>query len=206
VRSFGERLLGAARLDPATYEEVEHDEGALGQALAVVLLSGGAGGLAALGEGGIGVLGGMVLATAGWGIWALLIYLVGTRLLPEAETRADLGQLLRTLGFAAAPGIARVLAVITPLRAVVLVATSVWMIAAMVVAVRQALDYTSTRRAIGVCVVAWLGQVVVLAAVLALLMPRAARLSMEHESEGARPPAAGSIGVVEPSAVAPPAR
>jgi hypothetical protein len=88
--------------------------------------------------------------------WAALIYLVGTHLLPEPQTRANVGELLRTLAFAAAPGILRVVGVVPALAFPAFVVASVWMLAAMVVAVRQALDYRSTSRAIAVCAVGWL--------------------------------------------------
>jgi hypothetical protein len=58
---------------------------------------------------------------------------------------------MRTTGFAAAPGVFRILRVIPGLAVPVLVVSSVWMIAAMVVAVRQALDYRTTARAVAVC-------------------------------------------------------
>jgi hypothetical protein len=100
----------------------------------------------------VGTLGGVV----GWMSWAALIYLVGTHLLPEPQTRANVGELLRTLAFAAAPGILRVVGVVPALAFPAFVVASVWMLAAMVVAVRQALDYRSTSRAIAVCAVGWL--------------------------------------------------
>ena len=100
----------------------------------------------------VGTLGGFVA----WISWAALIYLVGTHLLPEPQTRANVGELLRTLAFAAAPGILRVVGAVPALAFPAFAVTSVWMLAAMVVAVRQALDYRSTSRAIAVCAVGWL--------------------------------------------------
>ncbi len=82
-------------------------------------------------------------------------------LLPEPQTRVDVGELLRTIGFASTPGLLRVLAIMQPLAIPVFIATSAWMLLAMVVAVRQALDYTSTARAVAVCVVGWVLAVVV---------------------------------------------
>jgi hypothetical protein len=52
---------------------------------------------------------GTLAALLGWLIWAFLTWLIGTKLLPEASTEADIGQLMRTIGFASAPGILRVL-------------------------------------------------------------------------------------------------
>jgi hypothetical protein len=81
---------------------------------------------------------------------------VGARLLPGARTHSDVGELLRTLGFAAAPGIIAYLTLVPGMLMPVLIASRLWMLLAMVVAVRQALDYTSTWRAVAVCLVGWL--------------------------------------------------
>ena len=159
MASFTDRILGAARLDLKTYEEVEADTGGTGQAMAVVLLSSLAGGVgvSSLGTPGPGgIIGGIIAALAGWFVWAFLSYFIGTRLLPEPQTRADLGQLLRTTGFAQAPGILRILGFTPGLGVLILLVVSVWMLVTMVIAVRQALDYSSTMRAVGVCVVGWI--------------------------------------------------
>ena len=164
MASFTDRMVGAAKLDVRVYEEVEADTGATGQAMGVVLLSSVAGGIGSvgLGAGGIGgVVGGGIAALIGWGSWALLTYLIGTRLLAEPQTRADVGELLRTLGFAQSPGLVRILGVIPVLGPLVLVVVSIWMLVAMVIAVRQALEYTSTMRAVGVCVVGWVFSVAI---------------------------------------------
>jgi len=156
MASFLERVIGAARLDPATYEEVEADPNALGQAMAVVVLASLAGGLGsslASGGQGAGILGGMVLSVVGWFAWALVTYLVGTRILPTVDTKCDLGEMLRTTGFSAAPGALGILGFLPLIGGLVLLVSSLWQLAAMVVAVRQALDYTSTGRAIGVCLI-----------------------------------------------------
>ena len=155
MASFAQRLIGAATLNVHTYEDVERDTTAMGQAIGVVILSSLAAGIWNIWRGGPGVLAGVVGALLGWLIWALLTYLIGTRLLPEARTRADWGQLLRTTGFAAAPGIVRVFGIIPLLGWLALGIANLWMLAAFVVAVKQALDYTSTGRAIGVCLIGW---------------------------------------------------
>lgn len=158
--AFWDRVLRAAKLEAALYEEVEADRSALGQAAAVVVLSSLA---AAVGSSSGRLLTGVVSSLVGWGVWAYLTYWIGTKLLPEAETQSDPGELLRTLGFASAPGIVRVLGVVPGLGRVVVAVASLWMIAAMVVAVRQALDYRSTPRAAAVCLIGWVIQAVVLA-------------------------------------------
>jgi hypothetical protein len=163
------RMLQASLLNPELYEEVEADTGATRQAMLVVIFSSLAAGIATLGTGGLGgLVGGTVGALASWLVWAYLTYLIGTRLLPEPTTEADLGQLLRTIGFSSSPGIIRVLGILSPLRAVIFLVASLWMLAAMVVAVRQALDYRSTARAILVCLLGWLVQVIAVAILLRL--------------------------------------
>lgn len=155
MATFIDRMVGAAKLDVRTYEEVEADPTAMSEAMAVVLLSSAAAGI---GEsaGFLGLLIAAGLALVGWFVWAFLTYFIGTKLLPEAQTRADLGQMLRTIGFASSPGVLRVAGLIPVVGWVIVPIANIWMLVAMVVAVRQALDYTSTMRAVGVCVVGWL--------------------------------------------------
>ena len=159
MATFTHRLIGAAALDVDTYEEVEADRMATAQAFVVVLASSLATGVGATGFGGRSwseVLIFSVAALMGWAAWALLIFQIGGRLLPEPDTRVDVPELLRTIGFATTPGLLRVLGVYRELTIPVFALTSVWMLVAMIVAVRQALDFTSTTRAIGVCILGWL--------------------------------------------------
>ena len=152
------RLIGAMALDPIMYEEVEADASATPQALAVVLLSSFGAGIGARGFGGES-LGGILFISAlmlvSWATWALVTFEIGARLMPEPDTRVDVGQMLRTIGFAAAPGMLRIFGVVPGATIPAFAVTAVWMLAAMIVAVRQALDYRSTPRAVAVCVVGW---------------------------------------------------
>jgi hypothetical protein len=164
--TYVQRMVGAARLDPRVFEEVENDRTATPQALGVVVLSSVAGGIG-VGAGVPGLVGGTLAGLVGWIIWAYLIYLIGTRWLPEPDTRADTGELLRTIGFATSPGILRVVGGLPVLGPLVIVATAIWTLVAVVVATRQALDYRSTGRAVGVCIIGWLVQIAILAVVSA---------------------------------------
>jgi len=152
------RLIGALALDPVTYEEVEADRSATGQAMLVVVLSSVGAGVGAYGLGNgsprtmIFISGVSLLA---WAAWALLTYQIGVKLMPEPETRSDVGELLRTIGFAAAPGMLRIFGVVPGAAIPAFAITAIWMLAAMVVGVRQALDYKSTARAVAVCGVGW---------------------------------------------------
>jgi len=163
MSTFVERMIGAASLDVHTYEEVEADATATTQAMGVVVLSSIAQGIAGLtqGGGGYGFVTGAMGALIGWFIWAFLVYIIGTKILPEPQTRSDLGELLRTTGFSASPGLLRVLGVIPLLGGVIMFAVSIWMLFAMIIAVRQALDYKSTGRAVGVCLIGWFVFVVI---------------------------------------------
>ena len=163
MSSFPDRLIRAAKLDKNLYEEVEADKGALGQAMGVVILSSLAAGIGALEKAGVGpFFGGLISALIGWFIWAYLTYIIGTKILPTPETRADYGELLRTTGFSSSPGLIRVLGIIPGLGKIVFAVVGIWMLIAMVIAVRQALDYTSTMRAVGVCIIGWIIQAIVL--------------------------------------------
>ncbi|MCZ6779834.1 MAG: YIP1 family protein [Acidobacteriota bacterium] len=167
MASMMDRMIRAAKLDILLYEEVEADKGAMGQAMGVVVLASIAGGFGSGIQGGLsGVFVGTIGALIGWLIWAGLTYLIGTKLLPEPQTRADLGEMLRTIGFASSPGLIRVLGVIPGIGGLVLLVSAIWMLVAMIIAVRQALDYQSTFRAVGVCVIGWLIQGLVLFLVL----------------------------------------
>ena len=158
LASFTERMIGAAKLDVHVFEEVEADSGATGQAAGVVLLTSLAGGIGSvgLGAGGLGLfIIGAIAALIGWVTWAFTTYIIGTRLLPEPQTRADVGELMRTLGVAQAPGLLRIFGSLPGVGPLVLSLTQIWLLVAMVVAIRQALDYHSTFRAVGVCLVGW---------------------------------------------------
>lgn len=159
LSTFLNRMAGAARLEPQIYEDVEADVTATSQAVAVIVLSSVASA--------IGLMRGSsadpmlfvsytTVALAAWIAWSTLTYLIGIHLLPSPDTKATVGELLRTTGFATAPGIARILGVVPVLGPAFFVLGSVWMLAAMVIAIRQALDYRHTTRALAVCLVGWL--------------------------------------------------
>jgi hypothetical protein len=166
---FTDRIVRAAKLDAHLYEEVEADTGATRQAMGVVLLASVAAGLGAGRWNFGGMVVGAAVALVAWAVWAYLIYWIGTRLLPEPQTRASHGELLRTLGFASAPGLLRVLGVVPALREIAFLVAGVWALVTTVVAVRQALDYRSTLRAVGACAVGWVVQMLLVALALYLL-------------------------------------
>lgn len=151
------RMIGAATLNVHVYEEVEADKSATWQAFGVVVLVALVSGIGFLFTGGTsGLIGAIIFALIGWGLWALIIYWIGSTLFRTSRTKADWGQLLRTLGFAQSPGVLRIFGLIPIIGPVIFFATILWQIATTVVAVRQALDYTSTLRAVGVVLVAFI--------------------------------------------------
>jgi hypothetical protein len=170
MTTFTDRIIRAAKLDVTVYEEVEDDKAALPQAMAVVVLSSIAAGLAGIGKAGLsGIFIGTIIALISWYVWAYVIYLIGTKVLQEPQTNANHGEVLRTIGFSSSPGLIRILGIIPGLTWFVFLAASIWMLAAMVIAVRQALDYQSTVRAVVVCIIGWIFQALILALLFSLV-------------------------------------
>ncbi|MDP8266048.1 MAG: hypothetical protein P9M07_03785 [Candidatus Aceula meridiana] len=176
---FLERMLRAAKFDKTLYEEVEADKSLLQESMLVVLLASLAAGIGNIAIAGIGgVIIGLVAALVGWFVWAYLVFFIGTKILPEPETKADVGQLLRTLGFASAPGVLRIFGIIPGFAPIIFTIAGLWMLGAMVIAVRQALDYTSTIRAVGVCLIGWVIQAVVITIISMLVIAPAASMGV----------------------------
>ena len=169
MASLMERAIGAAKLDAAVYEEVEHDPSAMGQAVTIVVVVAIAAGIGAATNGIGAIILGVVLSLVGWCLWAAITWLIGTRLFGTPQTEADFGQLFRTLGFAATPGVLQIFGIIPVIGMIVGLASAIWQLATMVVAVRQALDYDSTGRAIAVCLVGFVVYMAFIIVVSALI-------------------------------------
>ena len=165
-KNFLIRVFRAIKIDPELYEEVEHDKSATLQAAAVVVLSSLAAGVGAIHLGASNFILGPIISLASWYFWAFLIFIVGTKLFPDKQTKSDHGELLRTIGFSSAPGLIRIFGFTPELMTVSFVGSSFWMLACMVVAVRQALDYRSLWKAFGVVVLCWFIQALLLFLIL----------------------------------------
>jgi len=162
-----DRMIKAAMLDVKTYEEVEHDQEATTQALTVVLIAAVASGIGTALGGifsplGIGfsigaLIFGVIFALIGWVVWSVVVYFVGTSLFAG---KATIGEVLRTVGFAESPGVVAIISFIPVLGGLISFAVSIWTLVAMVVAVRQALDFT-TGKAIVTALVGWVIMLVV---------------------------------------------
>ena len=167
------RMLGAARLNVDTYEDVEKDKSATIQALIVVILvaiSAGVGGLLS-DEGDLvrGLAFGAIRGVLSWAVWALVAWIVGTTLLKTQETEADWGQLARGTGFAQTPGLLNVFLFVPTVGGLIVFLALLWQLVCMVVAVRQSLDYTSTLRAIFVILIAFIPVIIINAILFAVL-------------------------------------
>jgi hypothetical protein len=156
MRTLTARLLGSARLSPGAYEDVEADRHANLQAFMVVILSNLA---AALGTGirdTANAVAFLIFFTVTWVIWVLLTLVIGTQLLPDKNTRADFGEVFRTTGFSATPGILRIFGLIPGIGMFLFFGATIWMLFSFVVAIRQAFDYESTARALAVSILGWM--------------------------------------------------
>ena len=171
-----DRMIRAARLDASLYEEVEKDATATNQALLVVVVASVCSGIGAsiagaltggLGALGVGLVVGVVAALVGWFVWSFVTYFIGTRLLKGPQTEATYGQLLRCIGFSDSPRVLGILVFIPVIGVGISLLASIWSLVAMVVAVRQALDF-STGRAIATCIVGFI-VVLIIGLVLGML-------------------------------------
>lgn len=161
------RMIRAAKLRVDLFQEVEHDAGATKQALLVVIISSLSAGIGSLGTIGIyGLIVATVISVIGWGVLSGLAYLIGVSILKTPHTEATWGELLRATGFAYTPGILRIFGFIPAIGPIITLAGTVLVLVAAVIAVRTALHYTSTLRAVGVAALAWLGWVIVQVLVL----------------------------------------
>lgn len=169
MASLTERMVGAMKADVKTFQEIEADPTAMGQAITVIVIAG----VAAL-IGNVfrsGVTGGfmaLVISLIGYAIWSFMVVIIGTKLMPEPTTKADFPEAFRVIGFTASPGVFNVLAIIPFLGPLISFVISLWVLVIGVIAVREVLDYSNTGRAIVVCLIAF---VVYLCVVFFILTP-----------------------------------
>ena len=168
INLFFNRIFRAIKIDIELFEEVEKDKKATFQAGIVVVLSSLAAGVGSLHLGASNFLIAPALSLLSWYVWAYIIYFVGVKLFGDNKTKSDHGELLRTIGFSSAPGLIRIFGITPDLMTVTFISSAFWMLACMVVGVRAALDYKSLWRALGVVIVAWLFQAILLLTILIL--------------------------------------
>lgn len=174
--TFGDRVVGAMKLDPNTFEEIERDPTAMGQAVGVIALAAVSAGIGNIWYGGVsGILFGIISSLIGYVLWAVVVWLVGTKVMPDPATKADFPETFRVIAFAAAPGLFGAVTIIPLLGWLLMFLIWVWSIAAMVVAVRQVLDYSDTFKAVIVVLIGFVVNLVVWAT-LAMMSVGAAML------------------------------
>lgn len=164
------------RLDVNLYEDVEHDRSALGQSLTVIILSS-----IAAGIGSFNVMQpyqiviNILAALLGWLLWAYITMIIGSKLLPEPTTEVTYGQMIRTTGFASSPGLLRLFGFIPFIGPIIFIVAQIWMLLAMIIAVKQALDYQNRVRPFVVSIIGWLVQFLLVYTVANLLFQRASQ-------------------------------
>jgi hypothetical protein len=157
MASLPERMVGAMKAEVKTFQEIEADPNALGQAITVIVIAGVAALIGNVFRSGVtsGILW-LIVSLIGYALFAFLVVLIGTKMMPEPSTKADFQEGFRVLGFTAAPGVFNVLAIIPFLGPLISFFISIWMLVIGVIATREVLDYSNTGRAIIVCIIAWL--------------------------------------------------
>lgn len=171
MASFGERVVGAMRLQASTFQEIEHDPNAMGQAVGVIVLAAVSAGIGSLFSNGMtGIVAGVIISLVAYAIWALVVWVVGTKVMPDPATKADLPETFRTIAFAVSPGLLSFLTIIPILGILIGFVIWIWQIAAMVVAVREVLDYTDTIKAVIVVVIGFVVNLVVSGILFAMFL------------------------------------
>jgi Yip1 domain len=169
--TFGERVVGAMKLDPNAFEDVERDPTAIGQSVGVIVLAAVAAGIGNVFRGGLtGIVYGACLSVVGFLVWSLIVWVIGTKVMPEPATKADYAETFRVLGFSAAPGLASVITIIPILGYLLMLLIWLWQIAAMIIAVKAVLDYSTLGKAIIVVVIGWIVNFVLTMIILAPLL------------------------------------
>jgi hypothetical protein len=165
---FFNRVFRSIKIDPDVYDEVQKDKTATLSAAIVVVISSLAAGIAAKQLGASSFIFAPILSLLSWFVWAYIVYFVGVKLFPDAKTKTTHAALLRAIGFSSAPGIIRVFGLTPELMTVTFIGSALWMLACMVVAVRQTLNFKSLWKALGVVIMSWFVQAFALISVLAL--------------------------------------
>ena len=168
ISIFFNRVFRSIKMDPEVYDEVQKDKTATLSAAFVVVISSLAAGIAAKQLGASSFIFAPILSLLSWFVWAYIVYFVGVKLFPDPKTKTSHAALLRAIGFSSAPGIIRVFGFTPELMTVTFVGSALWMLACMVVAVRQTLNFKSLWKALGVVIMSWFVQAFLLISVLSL--------------------------------------
>lgn len=175
MASLPERMVGAMRADVKTFQEIEADPNALGQAVTVIVIAGVAALIGNIFRAGLmaGIFA-LIISLVGYALFAFLVVIIGTKVMPEPSTKADFQEGFRVIGFAASPGVFNVLAIIPFLGPLISFLIAIWMLIIGVIATREVLDYSNTGRAVIVCIIAWIIYLIVTVVILTPLLVGAA--------------------------------
>ena len=165
---FVNRIFRAVKIDPEVFNEVQKDKKATLSAAIVVLLSSTAAGIGAASMGVGNFIMAPIFSLISWFVWAYIVYFVGVKLFPDSKTKTTQFALLRAIGFSSAPGIIRIFGFNESLMTVTFIGSAFWMLACMIVAVRETLNYKSLWKALGVVIISWFVQAFILLAILSL--------------------------------------
>ena len=168
IRLFINRVYRSVKIDPEVFNEVQKDKKATTSAAVVVVLSSLAAGIGASHLGVVNFFFAPVLSLVTWFVWAYIIFFVGVKLFPDFKTKTTQAALLRSIGFSSAPGMIRIFGFNEDLMTVIFIGSAFWMLACMIVAVKQTLNYESLWKALGVVIIAWFVQAFTLICILAL--------------------------------------
>ncbi len=168
IKLFLNRIYRSIKIETEVFEEVQKDKNATIGAAIVVVLSSLAAGIGASHLGMVNFFLAPVLSLISWFVWAYIVYFVGVKLFPDLKTKTTHVALLRSIGFSSAPGIIRIFGFNQDLMTVTFIGSAFWMLACMVVAVKQTLSYKSLWKALGVVIIAWFAQAFLLIMILAL--------------------------------------
>ena len=168
ISIFFNRVFRSIKIDPDVYDEVQKDKTATLSAAFVVVISSLAAGIAAKQLGASSFIFAPILSLLSWFVWAYIVYFVGVKLFPDPKTKTTHAALLRAIGFSSAPGVIRVFGFTPELMTVTFIGSALWMLACMVVAVRQTLSFKSLWKALGVVIMSWFVQAFLLISVLSL--------------------------------------
>jgi len=168
ISLFLKRIFRAVKIDPDVFNEVQKDKKATLSAAIVVILSSTAAGIGATSLGGSNFILAPLFSLISWFVWAYIVYFVGVKMFPDPRTKTTQFALLRAIGFSSAPGMIRIFGFNESLMTVTFVGSAFWMLACMIVAVRETLNFRSLWKALGVVIIAWFVQAFILLAIVAM--------------------------------------
>jgi hypothetical protein len=168
ISLFLNRIFRSVKIDPEVFNEVQKDKSATMSAAVVVILSSSAAGIGAASLGAGNFILAPIFSLISWFVWAYIVFFVGVKLFPDPKTKTTQSALLRAIGFSSAPGIIRIFGFNEDLMTVTFIGSAFWMLACMIVAVKETLNYKSLWKSFGVVIISWFVQAFVLLAILAI--------------------------------------